>query len=135
MDKKVFRFSELIPEGFTIDINYPININHEEQTISIPFKKLNKSCFNMYIDKYFEQETFMEKWKSDLILKQFKSRQFNLIEFEIKIGVLKFITKELNIEWLDILRDIKTIKNVKYPESIKIINIIGKDFLKSIIND
>lgn len=141
--KNIVNIPVEIPEGYELDGELKLVENFEptywrgeKASIYRPclyalLKKKEVKDFNWYIDLYIESSIFNEEMHS-WHFEKLKENKYIDVCFEIKIGLLKFICDDLNIDILYYLRK-DFIDNS--DEIVKIFNICPGKFLDSIFND
>jgi hypothetical protein len=111
-----------IPDGYELDSggqNNP-NIYDGKPVIFMWLKKVEEKNFNWYVEQY----NLIDKYFLDILTGRFAG-----IPFEIKIGLLKFICDEIQIDLLDYITSY--ISGERMPDQ-RIKNICPKEFLESI---
>ena len=130
------KLKELIRDEFELDLEKKL-IFINTNLIEIPIKRKKEKTFVWYIHEYLNKRTFVEKHTKENI----RNECWDVVEFEIVIGLLKFICDDLEIKeiafelLLNELRLIVMNDNVDFVITTtvhKITNICPKIFLKSL---
>ena len=129
------KIKELIPEGYEFDSAFEFDkpetfINGKPNKIgllTIPIKKKEVKDFDWYYRKYLSNFNSPELFDRDLILHDFKLKNYVVIPFEFKIGLLNFICDDIDTSLIDTLFEIK-----KQNKGFRVASICPPEFLKSI---
>jgi hypothetical protein len=109
--------------------------------IPIPYGDLDKKDFDYYLNKYIYNEDY---WADVLTVRRmvyhnaFIEREFIKIPFEIKIGLLKFICIDRNIDFSFLVHELiqrKQCRVCRVLEIEEVLKVCSNDFLNSIFND
>lgn len=141
---KETKIGDIIPEGYDLDTtkevyNGSISIGEVGVgNIMIPIKKKEEKNFEWYIEKYFEtnfmffiRDEYEKPMKEKLL-----DGYFSVIDFEIRIGLLKFIYEDISknsnikLPWLYTLVLVQNY--TKHTSRPKIMDICPKEFLDSL---
>jgi hypothetical protein len=110
------------------------NIMNGAETIQKEKQKSIKKQkdFDSYVENYLEYAwKYLLKIDRFVIKEQFKRQEYEIIQFEYKIGLLKFICDDLQYEFHNILYDLKEGNSLwNYASVIK--GICPNDFIISI---
>jgi len=133
------KIGDLIPEDHEFDYcNGEPNGSDDKSQIHIHIKKKEIKNFDWYVDKYIELKKGLYSEYVPLVLREnIKTQRWDLISFEIKIGLLKLICDGLKYSlWFHDLIEISKRLDGQKPEDLPIINeifnICPKEFLISI---
>lgn len=107
--------------------------DYQTVSVTVILKKLPVKDFDWYINGYFER---MRLSKVDLrtigVMMSLERGEYESIPFEIKIGLLKFICDDIDVDW-----KIAVFYDHKYTATchiIKLSKICPEEFLKSTLN-
>jgi hypothetical protein len=120
------KLKKLIPEGYQIDYSIQYEVAQLKDSIMIQIKKKEVKNFDWYAQKYFNK--INKKYNIELVIdSNFEDVVF---PFEFKIGLLKFICDDIDVNFFTI---IDQLNNKKYSiNSIEVSDICPKEFLESI---
>lgn len=110
------------------------NIMNGAETIQKEKQKVVKKQkdFDLYVKDYIEHAwKYLLEIDRFVIQEQFKRKEYELIQFEYKIGLLKFICDDLQYEFHNIVYDLKE-GNSQWNYVSVIKGICPNDFLTSI---
>ena len=133
---KETKIGDIIPEGYELDQDK--SHNKHLDVYEIRFKKKEERNFEWYVEQYlkshfiyFIREDYVESMKVQLLKGYFK-----IVDFEIKMGLFKFICKDIaensniKLPWLYTLVLVQNY--TKHTSRPKIMDICPKEFLDSI---
>jgi len=91
------KLAELLPMEYEVDNERVSTL--DDRVLTIPVKKRKPKDFDWYVNCYLKSEDYLRvksylKIESDLF-----HRRFELIPFEVKLGILKIINDDLCKEW------------------------------------
>jgi len=129
------KVKDLIPEGYELDGNKAWKLDTDEE-MCIPIKKKEVKDFNWYVKEYFNKIPHGLLPNNIGIKSDFIVGVYEVIPFEIKIGLLKFICDDINVRLNVKITVFEFISgqnpDVYYEEYVKIKSICPKEFLNSI---
>jgi len=118
------KVKDLIPEGYELDGNKAWKLDTDEE-MCIPIKKKEVKDFNWYVKEYFNKIPHGLLPNNIGIKSDFIVGVYEVIPFEIKIGLLKFICDDINCSWMRIV-------DGSDKDMEPIMKICPKEFLNSI---
>ena len=132
-----------IPDGYEIE-----NIGHAQvyanhnptQLVTVQLKKKQTKDLSFYVDEYLrsdcnttndmlcnwiDDEMVIEKLKDNL-----KQNKLQFVPWEVKIGLLKFICKDVQVPYVEFLVYLNP--DVYYDQIKKVKEVLSDEFLQSI---
>ena len=97
-----------VPDGFEIE-----RVKILDDCALVDFKKKQTKDFDYFVDQYLpvrdnstsdEIIDWIEVTNVSKLNTYLKAKQFNLIPWEIKIGLFRFICESFNVKWTTLLR-------------------------------
>lgn len=129
-----------IPEGYEFDHMAPPILSNGGGCLNVILKKKNIKNFDFYIDEYLRTDecttndmlcNWMTSFEIDELKNNLKKGEFNRTPWESRIGMLKFICKDVNIPIYEMLFEPNP--DVYYDRIKTIKQICPVGFLESII--
>lgn len=128
---KETKIGDIIPEGWEIREDLICGIAGTKERVprlQIPIKKKEEKNFEWYYTKYLQYENYLDNNAGNNILGFLVNKNYEDIVFEFKIGLLKFICNDNDINVFDVINNVYVDK----PYIRKIKDICPKEFLESI---
>ena len=128
-----------LPEGYEFDhVASPI-LGNGGGALTVILKKKQQKTFDWYVDQYldvsagstnYEIRNWLDNDDLESMSERLKTKQYNLVPWEVKIGLFKFICDDINWYWAtvclyDAKRQIDAIKEVQ--------DIVPLELLKEIL--
>lgn len=130
-----------LPDGYEFDhVASPI-LGNGGGALTVILKKKQQKTFDWYVDQYLDVSAGstndeLRNWLDNDDLKtmseRLKTKQYNLVPWEVKIGLCCFICNEIGIPWSEYIHQFN---GTVYCDEIKQVNDIVPDgFRDDIIN-
>ena len=142
---KETKIGDILPEGYELCFSNKSKLIFSEtmddiEYLNIPLKKKEEKNFEWYIERYltnpFGHLSHLKNWfssgRGETLKIWLLANDLEAVPFEIKIGLLKFICDDLNIEFLHVLTYIKSSDRLLFEGSNKLVRLCPKEFLESI---
>ncbi|MHB8871831.1 MAG: hypothetical protein ACYC5G_05245 [Candidatus Doudnabacteria bacterium] len=130
-----------IPDGYEFDHMAPPILSNGGGCLNVILKKKNVKNFDFYVDEYLRADcnttsdmlcNWMTSFEIDDLKGSIKQNSFQFIPWEVKIGLVKFMVKDMGLSFGSALFNVYN-PNVNSNTNEKLIQICPVGFLESII--
>ena len=120
----------ILPEGYEVlDQVVTTEINSNNPLIMILTKKKKGKTFDFYVDEYLRSDynttndmlcNWFEPQQIETIKKRLKYENFKVVPWEVKIGLLKFIAKDIHLPTIEAIKYSNSFMADGYPHMEKL---------------
>lgn len=126
------QLKDLIPEGYEPSGTSGMSLCRGEEHITVSIKRKEVIDFKWYCEKYIELNPYFVQ--TQIVRLNMIENNFNLVPFEFKIGLLKFICDDFGVPFRLFLSG-EYAESPKYGTEIKKLkSVCPPEFLNSIFN-